>query len=184
MISVEPEERAEGQPLSRQQEQKLIPISVRQLVEDSLKGYVRFTIFNGTDGITMIAAIDEQNTQTGFIDMLGDICKEIRRILEVTVTIGVGHSTQNLEQIGKSYQSAVDALGYKAIIGAGGTIYINDMEPVSRGKLQLEERTKKIWSPRLNSERRKPLLLRCGPYRPRWTTPRSMPASIRSICCP
>ena len=142
VISVEPEERAEGQPLSRQQEQKLIPISVRQLVEDSLKGYVRFTIFNGTDGITMIAAIDEQNTQTGFIDMLGDICKEIRRILEVTVTIGVGHSTQNLEQIGKSYQSAVDALGYKAIIGAGGTIYINDMEPVSRGKLQLEEKDK------------------------------------------
>ncbi len=140
VISVEPEERDEGQPLSRQQEQKLIPISVRQLVEDSLRGCVRFAVFNSTDGITMITAIDGQNTQTGFIDMLGDICKEIRRILEVTVTIGVGHSTQSLEQIGKSYQSAVDALGYKAIIGAGGTIYINDMEPVNRGKLQLEEK--------------------------------------------
>ena len=54
VISVEPEERAEGQPLSRQQEQKLIPISVRQLVEDSLRGCVRFAVFNSTDGITMI----------------------------------------------------------------------------------------------------------------------------------
>lgn len=140
VINVEPEERAEGQPLSRQQEQKLIPISVRQLVEDNLKKYFRFTIFNSTGGITIIAAIDRENTQTGFIDLLGDVCKEIRRILEVTVTIGVGHSSQDLEQIGKSYQSAVDALGYKAIVGAGGTIYINDMEPVSRGKLQLEEK--------------------------------------------
>ncbi len=140
VICVEPEEREEGQPLSRQQEQKLIPISVRQLVEDNLKEYFRFTIFNSTVGITLIAAIDEGNTQTGFIDLLGDICKETRRILEVTVTIGVGHSSPVPEQIGKSYQAAVDALGYKAIVGAGGTIYINDMEPVSRGKLKLEEK--------------------------------------------
>ena len=140
VISVEPEERAEGQPLSRQQEQKLIPISVRQLVEDNLREYYRFTIFNSTGGITILAAIDEPNTQTGFIDLLEDICKEVRRILEVTVTIGVGHSSQTLEHMGESYQSALDALGYKAIIGTGGTIYINDMEPVSRGKLQLDEK--------------------------------------------
>ncbi len=140
VISVEPEERAEGQPLSRQQEQKLIPISVRQLVEDNLREYFRFTVFNSTGGITLLVAIDESNTQTGFIDLLGDICKEIRRILEVTVTIGVGHSSLKPERIGESYQSAMDALGYKAIVGTGGTIYINDMEPVSRGKLQLEEK--------------------------------------------
>ena len=29
------------------------------------------------------------------------------------------------------YKAAVDALGYKAIVGAGSTIYINDVEPVS-----------------------------------------------------
>ena len=140
VVNVEPEERAEGQPLSRQQEQKLIPISVRQLVEDNLKGYFRFTIFNSTGGLTILTAIDEHNTQTGFIDLLGNICKEVRRILEVTVTIGVGYNSPRLEEMGKSYQSALDALGYKAIVGAGGTIYINDMEPVSLGKLQLEEK--------------------------------------------
>ena len=36
------------------------------------------------------------------------------------------------------YESAVDALGYQAIVGKGKAIYINDVEPVSRGKLQLE----------------------------------------------
>ena len=34
----------------------------------------------------------------------------------------------------------VDALGYKAIAGTGETIFIGDMEPVSRGKLQLNQK--------------------------------------------
>lgn len=48
----------------------------------------------------------------------------------------MGRSCDALQEIGISYQEAVDALGYRAIVGEGGTIYINDVEPVSRGKLQ------------------------------------------------
>lgn len=136
VIAVEPVEQKEGQVLSQHQE--LIPISVRKLVEDNLKPYYRFTVFNSTAGLTLLVAVDADNSQTGFIDQMGDICKETRRILEVDITVGVGHSCEDLEQIGKSYQSAVDALGYKAIVGCGGTIYINDVEPVSRGKLQID----------------------------------------------
>ena len=40
----------------------------------------------------------------------------------------------------ESYKDAVNALGYKAIVGAGNTIYINDVEPVSRGKLQFDSK--------------------------------------------
>lgn len=54
------------------------------------------------------------------------------------MTIGVGHSCEELTGIGQSYRSALDALGYKAIVGTGKTIYINDVEPVNRGKLRLE----------------------------------------------
>lgn len=141
VISVEREEREqEHQSLPFQQEKKLIPISVRGLVEDQLRGYFRIIGFDSADGIAIIAAIDQQNTQTGFINLLTDICKETRRILGVTVTIGVGHSSSQPEQVSESYQSAVDALGYKAIVGIGGTIYIGDMEPVSRGKLQLNQK--------------------------------------------
>lgn len=132
--------KAETQPLMLHQQQELIPISVRQLAEDKLKEYFRFAIFNSTSGITVLAAIDEKNTQTQLIDLLGDICKETQRILEVTVTAGVGHSSSSLEQIDKSYRSAVDALGYKTIVGAGNTIYINDVEPMGRGKLELDSK--------------------------------------------
>lgn len=135
VIDMEQEEQTAERILTLHQE--LIPISVKQLVEDNLKEYCRFSIFNSTAGLTLVLAVDDHNTQTGLIDLLSDICKESKRILEVSITIGVGQSCTDLEQIGKSYQSAVDALGYRAIVGGGKPIYINDVEPVSRGRLQM-----------------------------------------------
>lgn len=138
IIDVDTEEVSQTGPLRLHEERELIPISVRNLVEDHLKDFYRFAIFNTSMGITVIAAIDGHNTQTDFTSLLDDICKETRRILEVAVTIGIGHGTQQLENVGTSYQSAADALGYKAIVGGGKTIYINDMEPVGRGKLEFD----------------------------------------------
>lgn len=136
VVNVEPEEQTAERVLSLHQE--LIPISVRQLMEDHLRPFCRFALFNSTAGLTLVAAVDQENTQTGLIDQLEDICKECRKILEVTVTIGVGHSCTDLGHLRASYQSAVEALGYKAIVGAGKTIYINDVEPVGRGRLQMD----------------------------------------------
>ncbi|MEY8521613.1 response regulator [Lachnospiraceae bacterium 38-10] len=136
VIHVERMEQAEGQELFRHQE--LIPISVRKLVEDHMEAFGRFTVFNSAEGITLIAAVDGNNSETGLINLLDDICKESRRMLGVTITAGVGHSCDTLQEISRSYQTAVDALGYRAIVGGGRTIYINDVEPVNRGKLQFE----------------------------------------------
>lgn len=140
VVDIEPEDMADHSQLSIHKEQELIPISVRKLIEDNLKDYCRLAIFNSPAGITAILAVDEDNTQTGLIDLLGDVCKEAQRILEVTITIGIGHNCTELQRLSYSYQTAVDALGYKAIVGTGKTIYINDVEPVNRGKLQLEAR--------------------------------------------
>lgn len=136
VIHVEHMEQAEEQELFRHQE--LIPISVRKLVEDHLKTYGRFTVFNSAEGITLIAAVDGDNSETGLITLLDETCKESRRMLGISITVGVGHSCDTLQEIRRSYQTAVDALGYRAIVGGGRTIYINDVEPVNRGKLQFE----------------------------------------------
>lgn len=123
-------------------EKDLIPISVMQIVEEKLASYCRSAIFTLAGSmeseLAVIAAIDGENSQTGLIDVLGDICKEVRKILEIPITIGVGHGCLKLTEVFHSYQDAVNALGYKAIVGGGSTIYINDVEPVSRGKLQFD----------------------------------------------
>lgn len=136
VIHMERMEQTEEQELSRHQE--LIPISVRALVEDHLKPYCRFAAFNSAEGITVIVAVDRYRSDTWLINQLDDICKESRRMLGITITIGVGYSCDRYQEISHSYQTAVDALGYRAIVGRGRTIYINDMEPVNRGKLQFE----------------------------------------------
>lgn len=136
VIHVERMEQAEDQELSRHQE--LIPISVRALVEDHLKASGRFAVFNSAEGITVIAAVEGSRLETELINRLDDICKESRRMLGVAITIGVGCSFDSFQEISHSYQTAVDALGYRAIVGSGRTIYINDVEPVNRGKLQFD----------------------------------------------
>ena len=122
------------------EERELIPISVMQILEENLKPYCRFSLFSFSGAadaeIAGIVAIDENNSQTSMIDILSDICKEIRKILMIPVTIGIGHSRTELGLICESFRSALDALGYCAIVGSGSTIYINDVEPVNTGKLQ------------------------------------------------
>ena len=143
-VDIEAEDVHEGGKLPLHEEQELIPISVTQIIETNLKPYYRHILFSfsGADrtAIAGIVAVDENNTQTSLNDILGDICKDVRKILKVPVTIGIGHSTLSLNTISVSFQSAVDALGYKGIVGSGSTIYITDVEPVSGGKLVFDKK--------------------------------------------
>ena len=139
-LELEQELTQEEAPLPLHEEKNLIPISVMQILSENLKPSYRFSLlsFSGSADakIAGIAAIDENNSQTELVNILGDICKEIRKTLKVPVTIGIGHSAQKLENISRSFQSALDALGYRSVVGTGSTIYINDVEPGIGGKLQ------------------------------------------------
>lgn len=143
LAAIDVEEGDVVESLSLHNEEELIPISVMQIVREKLEGYCRFALFQSASEADMvvITALDEDNSITGLTDVLGDICKETKRILKVPVTIGIGHSCEDISGIPKAYQSAVDALGYKAIAGNGSTIYINDMEPVGSGKLEFDSLT-------------------------------------------
>lgn len=143
IAAIDVEKEDVGEPLSLHNEEELIPISVMQIVREKLEGYSRFSLFQSASEADMvvIAALDDDNSITGLIDVLGDICKETKRILKVPVTIGIGHSCEELSGVIRAYQSSVDALGYKAIAGIGSTIYINDMEPVGAGKLEFDSVT-------------------------------------------
>lgn len=126
--------------LSFHKEKDLIPISILQMLKEMLRGSFRILLFTASTEAkqVLIAAIDETNSQTGFITVMSDVCKEIKRVLEVPITVGIGKGCTSLTDISVSYQSAVDALGYKAMVGTGGVIYIYDVEPMKKGKLLWE----------------------------------------------
>lgn len=122
-------------------EKKLIPIYVKKFIENQLMLYCRQAVFESVKDsrIVIISALDEYNSQTGLTDVFRDICKSAKRVLGIGITIGIGKSSQSLANIMESYKSAVDAIGYKKIVGSGDIVYIHDVEPVSTGVLKFEE---------------------------------------------
>ena len=74
-VGIDRPEEEQGRRTGYPQEQDLIPISVMQILEEKLGNYCRFSIFNSTGSsdaqIGVIAAIDEENSQTGLTAVLG-----------------------------------------------------------------------------------------------------------------
>ena len=138
-IHLEPDEKVD-KAVSLHQQRELIPISVRNLIEEKLEGQYRFIVFHSSFETILLVAIDKDNTQTGLIALLGDICKETKKILEVSVTIGVGESCSSLTDLSRPCYTALNALGYRAITGSGGVICIGDMEPSGHEKLRFDSR--------------------------------------------
>ena len=138
-IHLEPDEKVD-KAVSLHQQRELIPISVRNLIEEKLEGQYRFIVFHSSFETILLVAIDKDNTQTGLIALLGDICKETKKILEVSVTIGVGESCSSLTDLSRPCHTALNALGYRAITGSGGVICIGDMEPSGHEKLRFDSR--------------------------------------------
>ena len=138
-IHLEPDEKVD-KAVSLHQQRELIPISVRNLIEEKLEGQYRFIVFHSSFETILLVAIDKDNTQTGLIALLGDICKETKKIPEVSVTIGVGESCSSLTDLSRPCHTALNALGYRAITGSGGVICIGDMEPSGHEKLRFDSR--------------------------------------------
>ena len=123
-------------------EKELIPIYVKKFIEEKLTPYYRSVVFDSIQDTepVIIVAIDDENSQTGLTDVMRDVCKSAKRVLGVGITVGIGRSSQTLSEISASYKTAVDAVGYKKIVGTEDVVYIHDMEPVSTGVLRFEEK--------------------------------------------
>ena len=128
---------AEGPNVPLQKE--LIPISVRQIAEDHLRDYCRFTIFNSSAGITLIAAIDENNSPDRSSGSPG-------RYLQGVPESSGGHGDhRGGTQLPETFRNSARCISLRWMHWAtteycrcGQTIYINDVEPVSRGKLKFD----------------------------------------------
>ncbi|PZE20530.1 response regulator transcription factor [Paenibacillus xerothermodurans] len=70
---------------------------------------------------------------------LEEIRQNIEKYLRLTVTIGVGTVTSELEQVSYSYKDAVHALDYRLILGNNRVICIDDVEARYVQKLRFDE---------------------------------------------
>lgn len=110
---------------------ELVPVSVQQMLSDALRDRCRSEIVLGVSSI-LVATAWERDPVESLMRILGEVCAECERILGVTLTVGIGRPCQKLEELCRSCGEARAALEYRAVVGIGKPIYIQDMERLDR----------------------------------------------------
>ena len=110
---------------------ELVPVSVRQMLDDALRDRCKSEIVLGVSSI-LVATAWERDPVESLMRILGEVCTECERILGVTLTAGIGRPCQKLEELCRSCGEARAALEYRAVVGSGKPIYIQDMERLDR----------------------------------------------------
>ncbi|MFV0520116.1 MAG: response regulator [Lachnospirales bacterium] len=137
MIKI-PKDTKRNDLISLHKAKELIPISVLGLIDDTLNDFCSYSAYESTIGINLISAIDDISI-TDYVNVLNNLCKDCKKNLDITITIGIGEGVLSLFGLYKSYEQSKDALGYREIIGNGNAIYIRDVEPLFNIELDFDE---------------------------------------------
>lgn len=128
-----------GQEVIRPSEDHLIPISVKNTVDETMCNYCNFVSFVYSDCVIVLGAFKDKKEIMKFIQGINEICTSYEKIMGIGLSAGVGRCYEEPTSIRFSYRAAESALDYKLIIGGGKAIYIEDVEPESRVQLQFDE---------------------------------------------
>lgn len=140
VIHIDNDELDEGQ-YSR--ENSLMLISVKKVADEIIKKYCKFIAFLYMDNVIVIGNLYAQENDSTFINGLNEVCKSFKRIVGLSLSIGVGSVVDMPSQISSSYKGAQNALEYRVILGNEKVIYIEDVEPDNTANLQLDDESER-----------------------------------------
>lgn len=122
-------------------EKELIPISVQKILDEKMEKQYSYVTFRTSMGICIIFGLKTGKSMSRLVDILTDVCKECKKILEVSVTIGVGEFCDNVNKLRDSYLESRDAVGYRSSVGSDIAICIQDVENIKKEYLQFDEQS-------------------------------------------
>lgn len=122
-----------------QKEPTLVPISIKKIVDEDMDKYSKFVSLIYSDIVVVIGDFEDKEDVLSFIKGINEVCKTYERIMNLTISAGIGYTYTNPSEIRFSYRSAQNALDYRFILGKGKAIYIDDVEPDNSIQLQLDE---------------------------------------------
>ncbi len=117
----------------------LLPLSIKQIVEDSLKGSYHFRSMNYLGTIIVVAMLQEKTEFSGFIHSIDQICKTIKKVIQVNTSAGIGQLCSKLSEFHNSYNEAKDAVDYRILFDSNQAIYIKDVEPKAEERYVYDE---------------------------------------------
>ena len=121
-------------------EEVLLSLSVKKLIEDNLDNYCAFTSFPYLDEVVVIGCLSKERNILSFIQGINAICKLYENLMGITISAGIGNVYSKPQDLNYSFKAAKTALEYRKLLGIGKTIYIEDVEPDNNMTLNLEEK--------------------------------------------
>jgi two-component system response regulator YesN len=128
-----------GDNISISKEPTLVPISIKKIVDENMDKYCKFASFLYSDMVVVIGNFEKKDDILLFIKGINEVCKIYERIMNLTISSGIGYVYSRTVEIRFSYKAAQNALDYRFILGTGKAIYIDDVEPDNSVQLQLDE---------------------------------------------
>lgn len=125
--------------LIRGQDNRLVLISIKNIVDETMKNYCDFISFPYLDKIVVLLALNEKDNMIKVIKGLNGVCNTFECVFGSSISIGIGRIYNDISEIRFSYRTAHSALGYRPILGSGKTIYFDDVEPDNSVQLQFED---------------------------------------------
>jgi two-component system response regulator YesN len=122
-----------------QKESTLVPISIKNIVDETMNKYCKFVSFLYSDMIVVIGNFQKEEDIVYFINGINEVCKIYEHIMSLKISAGIGYTYSKISQISSSYRTARNALDYRFILGTGKAICIDDVEPDNSIQLRFDE---------------------------------------------
>lgn len=107
----------------------LLTTSIQKQAEERLGEKWRAKCFSYLGNIILIIQLKDENEVSELTDECDRFCRYVHRILGAVVTVGIGQVCKHILELSRSYDSAREAVSYRAIYGASRAINIKEVSP-------------------------------------------------------
>jgi two-component system response regulator YesN len=122
------------------EEKELVQFAIYNIANEIMETrHSGITFLYGDNVILISRGDDEESLVPESLSLFSEICLSIKKYLKFTVTVGAGYCCGKIEDIKRSYDSAVTACNYKMLLGGDKVIYIADIEPPAKKSFPEED---------------------------------------------
>lgn len=111
------------------QTSSLLSFSLQQLIKEQLETTLTHFTIPQLEHIGLLFLLPENVGPRQVAAKLNQLFLPARRLLGLHLSIGLGHTYKQQNNIARAYAEAVDALEYQVLVGPEQCIYIGDIEP-------------------------------------------------------
>lgn len=107
----------------------LLSASVQKQAEERLGTAWNARCFPYLGKIILIAQLKNESDSAQLTDDCERFCRYVRRMIGTDITIGIGHVCSDIFELAQSYDSAKEAVSYRAVYGVSRAINIKEIAP-------------------------------------------------------